>query len=325
MQDITDEFVLEPGTPPEIVYAPPLTPVQPPKVVERVVASQKVVEKVVAPVKKAPVVCPVVKTAKPVAPPKKVVEPVVTFEKFKELEPFPFKAEPERPRGPRMEVPTPSKFIKGKFTDSDYESDFDATRIPAKWKPHSSDTEDITYRPVAAPKAVFPSRPRSCERGPLAPSQFEQPQQVVTSPRPEINLVKQVKQVNKQTVQFRKSTEIQETKSKQTSMPLDIKQGSPPEYAYAEPKVKPQSPKTKQKVFTDGYQADTDEPFRQTIAYEQKHEQKSSYSSNVVSHHEHIVSVPTKSPAVTKVTSHKKHISASASSKKVRLCISKYS
>ena len=50
-------------------------------------------------------------------------------------------------------LPTPSKFHKGDICHSDYESDWDASPIPPKWRPSHSDTEDLgfgsmKYRPV---------------------------------------------------------------------------------------------------------------------------------------------------------------------------------
>ena len=40
-------------------------------------------------------------------------------------------------------LPTPSKFQKGDIYHSDYESDWDASPIPPKWRPCHSDTEDL--------------------------------------------------------------------------------------------------------------------------------------------------------------------------------------
>jgi hypothetical protein len=68
------------------------------------------------------------------------------------LESFPFKPEPERPR--RRSVPpptTPKKFIPGEFRESDYESDYEGTRIKPKWTPGDSDTDEPHYRKVRPP------------------------------------------------------------------------------------------------------------------------------------------------------------------------------
>ena len=42
-------------------------------------------------------------------------------------------------------LPTPSKFHKGDICHSDYESDWDASPIPPKWRPSHSDTEDLGF------------------------------------------------------------------------------------------------------------------------------------------------------------------------------------
>lgn len=55
------------------------------------------------------------------------------------LEPFPFKPDEPitQPRSKFPPPPSPSKFVKGKFRDSDYQSDLEGT-IPTKWTPSGS-------------------------------------------------------------------------------------------------------------------------------------------------------------------------------------------
>ena len=45
-------------------------------------------------------------------------------------------------------APSPSRFVKGEFRESDYESDYEG-RIPPLWKPRGgSDVEDYSFKPV---------------------------------------------------------------------------------------------------------------------------------------------------------------------------------
>ncbi|XP_066257893.1 uncharacterized protein [Euwallacea similis] len=279
VQDITDEVVLEPGPPPEIGYAEPPTQRRRSYVetieqeLEQEIAREpskvppcavRTIPPPLPPKKEYPQAPPV--PARPIRfvetpkrPPKEL--PFVPFKRFPELEPFPFKPDPERPRPPKVgPPPTPSKFVKGRFTDSDYESDFEAVRIPPKWKPSLSDTEEPRYRRVRAPQLVATGRSRSQEPQPLPPSQFEHPPQFQGPPRPLVNFdefrrKKDVSQIKKMTKHF-------EQVRREVSPPK-IKSASSPTYVY--PDKKPESPKAKKKVVIDGYMADTDEPFQQRI------------------------------------------------------------
>jgi len=65
------------------------------------------------------------------------------------LEPFPYKADPPQPQREHQHVqkpPTPSKFIKGEFRESDYESD--SIKIKPKWEPTVESHDDPHYRKV---------------------------------------------------------------------------------------------------------------------------------------------------------------------------------
>ncbi|KAJ8980936.1 hypothetical protein NQ317_000946 [Molorchus minor] len=301
VQDITDEVILEPGPPPEIAYA------EPPKERRRsyVEVIEQELEKNLKPAKVPP--CAVVpqappipaKSVKHVTPPKKSKEIKFTpFEKFPDLEPFPFTAEPQRPRLPKAgPPPTPSKFIRGRFTDSDYESDFESVRIPPKWKPSMSDTEEPTYRRVKAPQLVH--------TGP---------------PRPEINFEEFIRSQKGATPvkKFTKHVRAQETKREIS--PPKIKPASPP--IYVQPAKRPESPKSKHKVVIDGYMADTDEPFRQQKMFTESYskEERSEYR-HISKSSEKIVESSsqkfvTPKPRVSKFPVKKHHASSVSSSKK---------
>lgn len=353
VQDITDEVILEPGPPPEIGYA------QPPKerrqsYVETIEQDlEKNLEKEPSRVlpgavrtmpppkeKQLPPPLPPKREyqqppplpAKPVKKevPKKPVEIRSTpFERFPDLEPFPFAPEPEQPKPPRVgPPPVPSKFVKGKFTDSDYESDFESVRIPSKWKP-SSDTEDTpTYRRVAPPKLQAIPRSRSTESEPLPPSKFDQPPKIEGPPRPVISfegsreLKKEAtEQTSKQVKHF---TKTQRDIRKEPPPALPLKPGSPPIFVQPERKPKPESPKLKRVAVVDGYMADTDEPFIQQapkiVRHEYRHEETSSVerretyqSSSSTTQSSQQKSVTTKTHPPQKVFQHKKHSSSTSS------------
>lgn len=358
VQDITDEVILEPGPPPEIGYA------QPPRerrqsYVETIEQDlEKNLEKEptrVLPGAVRTIPPPKEKSLPPPLPPKreyqqppplpakpvkkevqkKVVEvPSVPFERFPDLEPFPFRPEPERPRPPKVgPPPVPSKFLKGKFTDSDYESDFESVKIPSKWKP-SSDTEDTpTYRRVAAPKLGALPRSRSTEGEPLPPSKFDQPPKIEGPPRPIISFedsrelrTEATQQTKKQVKHF---TKTQHDVRKEAPPALPLKPGSPPIFVQPERKPKPESPKLKRVAVVDGYMADTDEPFVQQqpkiTRHEYRHEESSSMEQREVFRSSDTVTQTTQQRTISskphppqKVFQHKKHSSSSSVLNKVR-------
>jgi len=111
-------------------------------------------------------------------------------EQISNLEPFPFKVEPPQPTVKRVigpPPPSPSKFVKGEFRESDYESDYD-TRIPAKWRPCDSDADEPSYkpvRPVLTPTGRQSHSEASLEvRTPTPPTEFDNPPQFGGPPRP---------------------------------------------------------------------------------------------------------------------------------------------
>ncbi|KAJ8954877.1 hypothetical protein NQ318_016813, partial [Aromia moschata] len=335
VQDITDEVYLEPGPPPEIAYAEPpkerrqsyveviehkleknLEPAKvPPCAVRTIPPPKDWIAPPPLPPKQAPLpqAPPIpAKHIKPVQPPKKVVEIKSTpFEKFPDLEPFPFRPDPQRPKPPKVgPPPTPSKFIKGRFTDSDYESDFESIRIPPKWKPCMSDTEEPTYRRVRAPNLVHTGRSRSQECEPLPP--FDGP------PRPEINFEEFQKSKGiSQVKRFTKHARAQEPKREIS--PPKIKPASPP--IYVQPVKKPDSPRAKHRIPIDGYMADTDEPFRQKIVTSEYSKEERSEYRHISKSSEKIVEsssqkLVTPKPRVSKFPVKKHHTSSVSSSKK---------
>nr|CAI5864924.1 unnamed protein product [Callosobruchus analis] len=294
VQDITDEVILEPGPPPEIGYAEPPRQQRRRSYVETV---EQEIEKSLEPSRVPP--CSVrtmpppkdwvapppplppkqmmplapplpAKPTKHVEPPKRIIEPV-PFEKFPDLEPFPFKPEAEKPKVPKVgPPPTPSKFIKGRFTDSDYESDIEAARIPPKWKPCMSDTEESAgYRRVRPPQPVHSGRSKSQEPEPLPPSQFEHPPEFQGPPRPQVRFEDHSSQYqDSQSKKFTKHVRAQEFKK------VEVPQAP----VYIPTPKKPESPKIKRKAVQDGYMADTDEPFRQQVTTEySSKEERSEY------------------------------------------------
>ena len=113
----------------------------------------------------------------PVRPPPPVEPELKIFEveKFPELEPFPFepdKPKPKRERG--APPPKPSKFVRGEFRESDYDSDYEG-RVKPKWKPTDSDMEDPEYTPVRPPLPSTKQVSLERERTPTPPTKFDVP------------------------------------------------------------------------------------------------------------------------------------------------------
>ncbi|XP_076636076.1 uncharacterized protein LOC143349064 isoform X2 [Colletes latitarsis] len=100
--------------------------------------------------------------------------------------------------------PSPSKFVKGEFRESDYESDYDG-RIPPLWKPRGYESDDQSFRPVK-PHLAGPGKP--------APPMEE--------------------------ISTRGAQRTKELEKKSASKPKTVLlPGSPPEMAYAPPQPRP--------------------------------------------------------------------------------------
>ncbi|GLH07316.1 Protein turtle, partial [Gryllus bimaculatus] len=248
-----------------------------------------------------------------------------------DLEPFPFQPQtPVKHRpAPCPPPPKPSKFIKGEFVESDYESEFES-HIPPKWRPYESDTEELTYRRVKPPLFTHSKRPKSTEPAPLPPSSFEKPLQSHEILRPVIdkslNVTKEIKSTSsKKTVSasttksyaLSKTDKVKRQQTSETSekdLPVVLKPGSPPEYVQAiilpkaqesqhqivktervsPPKYKLDSSKSKTKpskseLPESGYMADTDEP-RQF---------KSAHHKSTIKHEESFKSTVEKTTVIT--------------------------
>lgn len=220
------------------------------------------------------------------------------FERFPDLEPFPFK--PENPKAKPTKClppPKPSKFVKGELWGSDYESDLESVSIVPKWRPYESDSEDFAYRKVNPPSLKLLQRAKSTEPEPLPPSKFDIPPQFHGPPRPSVKIQQKdictVTSEKKESKLKLKSNSTTKTELKKPISPPPLKPGSPPIFVEVKPQEtkfpveqkkenKPDSPKSKTKIArTDiresGYMADTDEP---------RHLRQISHKSTNIKHEE---------------------------------------
>lgn len=147
------------------------------------------------------------------------------------LEPFPFKAEPERPRrGSAPPPPRPKKFIPGEFRESDYESEVESTRIKPKWAPSGSDSEGYHYRSVKAPSARSLSAPAPKERV-VSPLEFDQPPVMPSTISTSDIVDGEVKRRHEST--YKRFTESKgKVVARSRSYEQPVKPGSPPEYGF---------------------------------------------------------------------------------------------
>lgn len=105
------------------------------------------------------------------------------------LEPMPFTAVTSTPIKSSVRIPpppSPSKFIKGEFRESDYESDYDRKIAPI-WRPTDSDSEPVSYksiRPVLSTPISRPTSQISEGFSPMPPTVFDQPPKFDGPPRP---------------------------------------------------------------------------------------------------------------------------------------------
>lgn len=291
------QVVLEPGPPPEIGYVPP--PMAREKKTERYERMEMSVDQA----KTSPSTIRTTVSRKreefvsaPPIPPKdaRATPPPIPA---KNLESCPFQPASVQPTCQRANVstvPTPTKFAKGTFVESDYESDFECR---SKWRPYESDNEEPRYRRVQAPTPRQSSRPKSTEPEPLPPSSFEVPPPELTGPpRPHVSrdyldessgatmtsstkktsssmMTRHERNVKQQQQQQQYQSCSQSYSQIEQSLP---KPGSPPIYVQPAKSsiaprsppaktAKPESPKFKTRTFQQesGYMADTDEPLHQ--------------------------------------------------------------
>lgn len=318
VEEVITETFLEPGPPPEIGFAPAPPVERRQSLVETIEQDIKrdlekeptrhivgAVRTLPSPPLKEknapPPLPPKEKSVPPPLPPKEKVpeikalkketkKPVVKekpFERFPDLEPFPFQPDESAPKPAKCPPPAkPSKFVKGEFASSDYESDIESVHIPPKWRLYESDTEEVIgYRKVVAPTLKQPTRPKSTEPVPLPPSKFDQPPQFAGPPRPTVDRVqaskKDVKEVGTEISKLTSKIEMKTEKakkhhhhaseSKRKISPPALKPGSPPIFVQpaadstqdgetkpateqkkgeplTSPKTKPDSPKFKTKT-----------------------------------------------------------------------------
>lgn len=83
-------------------------------------------------------------------------------------------------------VPTPKKFVRGQFRESDYESDVEQARIRPKWTPAESDNEDPRYRRVCPPSTgTTPTRMMERHEAVVTPMEFDKgPLKIPTTATP---------------------------------------------------------------------------------------------------------------------------------------------
>lgn len=270
----TQQMKIESGPPPEFGHAPP--PQTAPSYMKPIETGTYK-----APFRESPSTVRIIPQPTKIMPVKREMKrsnslELRSFERFPDLEPFPFKPDPPRPKPAKCPPPpTPTKFVKCHFAESDYESDYDS-RISVKWRPYESDSEDCRYRKVKPPSTNYQSRrPQSTGPEPLPPSKFENPPELIGPSRPIVDTVSS-KMFSSTKKEFHRSlSDSKETKKKfikvKTISPPKMKPGSPPEFVQCS-KFKPEPPKAKPMKLTkppdSGYMADTDEPF----AFKQKSE-----------------------------------------------------
>lgn len=116
-----------------------------------------------------------------------------------ELQPLPFTVDAAQPKKQSVRQPpppSPSKFIKGEFKESDYESDYDH-KIHPIWRPGTdSDSEPMYYkpiRPLLTPTGNGRNTQLSDGQSPVPPCSFEQPLQFEGPPRPKFQPIEKPK------------------------------------------------------------------------------------------------------------------------------------
>ncbi|XP_065160451.1 titin-like isoform X4 [Atheta coriaria] len=118
---------------------------------------------------------------------KLVSTPIVSVSTSAPLEPFPFKPDPPVQRVKVPPPPSPSKFVKGEFRESDYESDYDG-RLSTSW--HLGQEKHFKpVRPVLTPTL----KPQRTERLPTPPNEFENPSKVEMPTKPKFEPIEKHK------------------------------------------------------------------------------------------------------------------------------------
>lgn len=206
----------------------------------------------------------------------------------------------------RMNVqppPSPSKFIKSEYRESDYESDYDA-KIQSMWRSSSAQSDKV-YKPVTPNLYQTPQNFSSQFKTPPPPSSFETPTQFSAGPpRPKFEpiekvQVQQTKKVEQQKQKVFKPTPVTPAKSSFNSYSDNSSQ---------------QSNQTKSYYYTTGPQSQTTtyytaiagQPVHNTIAHE---------TSNTM----HMKESTEKSHRVVNITQTRRVISLDGSKKEEKL------
>lgn len=121
--------------------------------------------------------------------------------------------------------PTPTKFIKGEFRESDYESEVESARIRPVWTPNPSDSDEPRFRPVQPPR---PSRatslPRTNYKGHIiSPLEFDR-----NPPHYDHRNYQHTQNIDR----FKSKKYYHDHKALVTRDDIDLKPGSPPQYGY---------------------------------------------------------------------------------------------
>lgn len=132
----------------------------------------------------------------------------IKFNEETMLEQMPYTAEPVQMRAKVPPPPSPSRFVKGEFRGSDYESDYDG-KVQQMWRA-SSVQSDRGY------KSVNPNLTQSHQKypsndfqSPPPPSAFDQIPQYSGPPRPKFEPIEKPKQMQQQTT---KKVEVNQQK-----------------------------------------------------------------------------------------------------------------
>lgn len=134
--------------------------------------------------------------------------------------------------------PSPSKFVKGEFRESDYESDYDKP-IPKIWNPSGSDGTP-NFRPVR-PILTPTGRSSQVNKTPTPPTAFEEPLRTSGPPRPKFEPIEkplvssvpvEISKPEAKSVVF-KPKAVSANQMTEITRYIPLRPGTPPEIAYA--------------------------------------------------------------------------------------------
>lgn len=209
---------------------------------------------------------------------------------------FQYATEPQQ-KAKFQPTPSPSKFVKGEFRESDYESDYDS-RIQPMWSAPS----DKVYKPITPNLPQTPQNFTSQFKTPPPPSAFETPTQFSTGPpRPKFEpiekvQIQQTKKVEQKQQRVFKPTPVTPAKNNFTNFIDNSSQSNQTKSYYCT-----SGPNT-----TTYYTAVAGQPVHNTIAHE---------TSNTM----HMKESTEKSHRVVNITQTRRVISLDGSSKEEKL------